>query len=570
MASSDPPSIPRSELSGRLQRLMFLRVLFVSLLLGASVFVEVKETRTAFGNIQTYHYLLIAAIYCITVIYVILLKRLNNLVRFAYLQLLVDTVLVTAIIYATGGIESIFSFLYILTIINGSIILYRKGGMIAASSCSILYGLLIDLHYYRVIEPLGSRLAYPAEYQSSYIFYMILVNIAAFYLVAFLSSYPSEQARKSRVELKAKQEDIIKLEALNEWIIRSMTSGLITLDDQGKILLFNPAAEALFGIPSGACTGQRLLEVLPFLKGHTGLGESEWNPYAGKHQNFIDLPYLRPSGDEVFLRCSVSPLRLPDGGAGGRILFFQDMTQMKEIEEEMKRVEGLALIGELAAGIAHEIRNPMASISGSIQMLRENLEMDDVKTKLMDIMLREINRLNTLVSDFLLFARPKQSSVQNVDLNQLILDSLELFKNSAKWTEKIRVEIQFHGSMKIESDPEQIKQVLWNLFLNAVEAMRGGGVLSVRTEFVNAAEPHGGARKLAQITFRDTGEGFSSKALQFLFTPFFTTKEGGSGLGLAIVKRIVEGLKGRVSGKNHPDGGAEITVFLDPSLSQSA
>jgi two-component system, NtrC family, sensor histidine kinase PilS len=570
MAPGDPVRIPRSELFGRLQRLMFLRVLFVSLLLGASVFVQVKQTRIAFGDIQTYHYLLIAAIYCITVLYVILLKRLENLLHFAYLQLLVDTVLVTAIIYATGGIESIFSFLYILTIINGSIILYRKGGMIAASSCSILYGLLIDLHYYRVIEPLGSRLASPADYQSSYIFYLILVNIAAFYLVAFLSSYPSEQARKSRVELKAKQEDIIKLEALNEWIIRSMTSGLITLDDQGKILLFNPAAEALFGIPSGACTGQRLLEVLPFLKGHVRLGDTELDSYTSKHQSFLDLPYLRPTGEKVFLRCSVSPLRLPDGVQGGRILFFQDMTQMREIEEEMKRVEGLALIGELAAGIAHEIRNPMASISGSIQMLKENLEMDDVKTKLMDIMLREINRLNTLVSDFLLFARPKQSAVQSVDLNQLILDSLELFKNSAKWTEKIRVETQFHGSMNIESDPEQIKQVLWNLFLNAVEAMKGGGLLSVRTEFVISAEIHGGGRKMAQITFRDTGQGFTNKALQFLFTPFFTTKEGGSGLGLAIVKRIVEGLKGRVSGKNHPDGGAEITVLLDPFLDQSA
>jgi len=549
---------------------MFLRVLFVTLLLGASVFVQVKETRTAFGDIQTYHYLLIAAIYCITVIYVLLLKRLNNLIRFAYLQLLVDTVLVTAIIYATGGIESIFSFLYILTIINGSIILYRKGGMIAASSSSILYGLLIDLHYYRVIEPLGSRLTYPTDYQTSYIFYLTLVNIAAFYLVAFLSSYPSEQARKSRVELIAKQDDIIKLEALNEWIIQSMTSGLITLDDEGRILLFNPAAERLFGIPSGACIGQRLLEVLPFLNGHVRLGDEEMNPHGGKHPSFMDLPYLRPSGEKMFLRCSASPLSSPDGSRGGRILFFQDMTEMRQIEEEMKRVEGLALIGELAAGIAHEIRNPMASISGSIQMLKESLEMDDVKTKLMDIMLREINRLNTLVSDFLLFARPKPSVVQRVDLNQLILDSLELFKNSAKWTEKIRVETQFHGPMNIESDPEQIKQVLWNLFLNAVEAMKGGGVLSVRTEFVNSPESHGGMRKMAQITFRDTGEGFSSKALQFLFTPFFTSKEGGSGLGLAIVKRIVEGLKGRVSGKNHPDGGAEITVWLDPFLSQSA
>lgn len=549
---------------------MFLRVLFVTLLLGASVFIQFRETRTAFGDIQTIHYLLIAAIYCITVIYVYLLKRLDNLIRLAYLQLLVDTALVTAIIYVTGGIESIFSFLYILTIINASIILYRKGGMIAASSSSILYGLLIDLHYFGVIEPLGSRLSSPADYQSSYIFYMILVNIAAFYLVAFLSSYPSEQARESRFELIAKQDDIIKLEALNDWIIKSMTSGLITLDQEARILLFNPAAERLFGIPSRACIGQRLLEVLPFLNGPIRLGDRESKPQSGKHRRFTDLPYLRPSGEKVFLRCSVSPLSSPDGSRGGRILFFQDITEMRQIEEEMKRVEGLALIGELAAGIAHEIRNPMASISGSIQMLKESLEMDDVKTKLMDIMLREINRLNTLVSDFLLFARPKPSVVQSVDLNQLILDSLELFKNSAKWTEKIQVETQFHGPMKIESDPEQIKQILWNLFLNAVEAMKGGGMLSVRTDFVSSPESPVGVKKMAQITFRDTGEGFSPKALQFLFTPFFTTKEGGSGLGLAIVKRIVEGLKGRVSGKNHPDGGAEITVWLDPSLGQSA
>jgi len=549
---------------------MFLRVLFVTLLLGASVFLQVRETKTAFGDIQTIHYLLIAAIYCITVIYVYLLKRLDNLIRLAYLQLLVDTALVTAIIYATGGIESIFSFLYILTIINASIILYRKGGMIAASSSSILYGLLIDLHYFRVIEPLGSRLSYPADYQSSYIFYMILVNIAAFYLVAFLSSYPSEQARESRFKLIAKQDDIIKLEALNDWIIQSMTSGLITLDHETRILLFNPAAERLFGIPSRACIGQTLMEVLPFLNGHIRLGDGERNPQTGKHPSFTDLLYRRPSGEKVFLRCSVSPLSSPDGSRGGRILFFQDITEMRQIEEEMKRVEGLALIGELAAGIAHEIRNPMASISGSIQMLKESLEMDDVKTKLMDIMLREINRLNTLVSDFLLFARPKPSVVQSVDLNQLILDSLELFKNSAKWTEKIRVETQFHGPMTIESDPEQIKQILWNLFLNAVEAMKGGGMLSVRTDFVPSPESPFGVKKVAQITFRDTGEGFSQKALQFLFTPFFTTKEGGSGLGLAIVKRIAEGLKGRVSGKNHPDGGAEITVWLDPSLGQSA
>jgi two-component system sensor histidine kinase PilS (NtrC family) len=561
---------PQTELSGRLQKLMFLRVVFVSLLLGASVFIQVKGTKTDFGSIQTYHYLLIALIYFTTFVYAILLKRLKNLTALAYAQLILDTMVVTAIVYTTGGIDSIFSFLYILTIINGSIILYRKGGMTTASSCSILYGLLLDLHYYGLIKPLGGRIDYAADYQSSYIFYLIVVNIAAFYLVAFLSSYPSELARKSRVELKAKQADIVKLEVLNEWIIRSITSGLITLDDQGSIILFNPAAEEIFGVPAGEAIGKDWKTLMPWLTSHMEKGAG--NPWQrrGRAQNFIDVPFVRQDGRKLFLRCSVSPLSHPDGGQGGQILFFQDLTELKRIEEEMKRVEGLALIGQLAAAIAHEIRNPMASISGSIQMLKESLDMDDVRNKLMDIVLREINRLNNLVSDFLIFARPKPASIQAFDLNQLVMDSIELFKNSNKWTDGIQLETDFQESLRIESDPEQLRQILWNLFLNATDSMTGGGTLYISTDRIHSQDVHESSKEMARIIIRDTGEGFSKKALQHLFTPFFTTKEGGSGLGLATVKRIVEGLKGRVTGQNHPEGGAEVTVFLHPYLSRPA
>jgi len=562
--------IPQAELSGRLQKLMFLRVLFVSLLLSASVFIQIKETKTYFGDIQTSHYLLIATIYSLSFIYVLLLKILKNLTKLAYLQLLVDTLFVTAIIYTTGGIESIFSFLYILTIINSSIILYRKGGMIIASSSSILYGLMLDLHYYNVIHPFGSRLSYSLEYQSFYIFYMIVVNIAAFYLVAFLSSYPSEQARKSRVELRAKEDDIIKLEALNEWIIRSMTSGLITLDGLNRIILFNPAAEEIFGIKAAQAIGERVTDILPFLSNYLDDGLKRADQDAKILPRFIDLPYMRHDNKRIFIRFSVSPLMLPEGDQKGQIIIFQDMTEMKQIEEDMKRVEGLALIGELAAGIAHEIRNPMASISGSIQVLKEDLEKDDVNDRLMDIILREINRLNNLVNDFLLFARPKEPNIQEFDINQLINDSLELFKKSGKWNDKLRLETDFQDTIKLKSDPEQIKQVLWNLFLNATEAMSHEGSLRISTEMVNGEQSNRGEQRMVKITVQDTGSGFSKKALSHLFTPFFTTKEGGSGLGLAIVKRIVEGLKGKVYGKNHPDGGAEVTILLNPSPSKSS
>ncbi len=481
-----------------------------------------------------------------------------------------DTFLITAIIYATGGIESIFSFLYILTIINASIMLYRKGGMIIASSSSILYGLLLDLHYFDVIEPFGSRLAlYPAEDKRFYIFYMIVVNVAAFYLVAFLSSFLSEQARKSRVELKAKQDDLIKLEALNERIIRSIMSGLITLDDQNRIILFNPAAEDIFAINSSQAIGRKMTEIVPLLDEYLGDGKGPQGRLSKKPHQFIDLPYLREDGERIFLRFSISPLRLTDGDQKGQILFFQDMTEVKLIEEEMKKVEGLALIGELAAGIAHEIRNPMASISGSIQMLKESLDKDDVNSRLMDIMLREVNRLNHLVNDFLLFARPKPLNLQEFDLSQLTVESLELFKNSGNWTGQLRVEMDFKQDIKLESDPEQIKQVLWNLFLNASEAMPNGGVVRVIADMVESDDSSEPGQKMVKITVRDSGQGFSKNAVTHLFTPFFTTKEGGSGLGLATVKRIVEGLKGKVHGENHPDGGAQITILLHPSPSLS-
>lgn len=557
------PKPLRPELSARLQTLMFLRVLFVSFLLGASIFIQVKETQTYFAYIQTAHFFLLAIIYFLTFIYVILLKYAKNLLWFAYIQLLVDTLFVTAIIYTTGGIDSVFSFLYILTIINGSIILYRKGGMLIASSCSILYGLLLDLHYYNIIKPLGIRWPYATEYETVHLFYLIFVNIAGFYLVAYLSGYLSEQTRKSRVELKEKQIDIDKLEILNESIIESITSGLIALDGQNKMIFFNPAAEEIFGIEAVSASGHRIDHIFPFLSDYLTGGKSMSAEMTEKAPPFVDLPYLKPNGDKIHLRLSISPLRFPVGNEKGSILIFQDVTEIKKIEAEMKKVEGLAIIGELAAGVAHEIRNPMASISGSIQMLAEGLEKDNVNRQLMDIVSREIDRLNNLVNDFLLFARPKKANWQEFDLNQLILESLELFQNSQHWTEKTKLVTDFRYDIRLKSDPEQIKQVLWNLFINARDAMPDGGLLYVTTD-LNLNETHED-HKMVKIVVRDTGKGFDDKALSHLFIPFFTTKQGGSGLGLATVKRIVEGLQGKVTGSNHPERGARITILLPES-----
>ena len=260
-----------------------------------------------------------------------------------------------------------------------------------------------------------------------------------------------------------------------------MTSGLIAVDEQNEIILFNPAAKEMFGTESDRAIGRNLFEPFSFLNDYLEM-KGEILELKNKHlASFIDIPYNK-NNEKKILRLSMTPLNLPGGGQKGQILIFQDMTEMKRIEEEMKRVEGLALVGELAAGIAHEVRNPMASISGSIQMLKEGLDRDAVDGRLMDIILREINRLNLLVNDFLLFARPRPVEPQTFDLDQLIMDSLELFQNSKKWISKMNVEINFSGNIRVESDPEQIKQVLWNIFVNATEAMPDGGALFIFSE----------------------------------------------------------------------------------------
>ncbi len=558
------PNIERSELSKRIQTLMFMRILFVSLLLGASIVIQIRETRTYFGYIQSFHFFLLAAVFLLTFVYVIILRVAERLLWFAYLQLLLDTVFITAIIYSTGGMDSIFSFLYILTIINASIILYKKGAIFIASASSILFGLLLDLQFYGVVHPLGSYSAMVSEYQRVRLFYLIVVNMTAFYLVAFLSSYLSEQTRKSRAELKAKQIDFDQLEVLKDAIINSIDSGLIALDDQDRIILFNPAAEALFGIELSRSLGMPIDRILPVISDYLERKETSPGLLLKGKTPFVDIPFERLDQEPLHLRLSLSPLRLGSNPDRGHILVFQDMTTTKQIEQEMKKVEGLALIGELAAGIAHEIRNPMASISGSIQLIRGRLDDDGINSRLMEIVLREIKRLNRLVNDFLLFARPKKVKLRSFDLSELIMESLELFQNSQHWDERIHVSTGISNDTLLVSDPELVKQVLWNLFINALEAMPDGGSMQILARKEDGGEIF--QQMAVRIQVRDTGKGFDHSVMPHLFTPFWTTKEQGSGLGLAIVKRVVDTLKGRVFGENHPEGGAQVTILL-PSLS---
>jgi two-component system sensor histidine kinase PilS (NtrC family) len=551
--------LDQKETLSRLQLLMFLRVGFVSLLLGVAIVIQVRETKTYFGEILNAHYFLIALIYFLTFIYIVALKYINNLFKFAYLQLLIDTIFITAIIYTTGGIESIFSFLYLLNIISGGIILYRYGGMIIASLSSILYGAFLDLSYYGLIAPLGHRFLYTQEYQSSEIFYMILVNATAFYLVAFLSGFLSEQIQKSRAEVKAKQKDLADLEMLKENIIQNISSGLIALDEHNRIIVFNRGAEEIFNVDSRDAIkkdiGDIIPRIMPYLKVHS------------PHQ-FSQLSYKGKEDQQIDLLLNISYLKEYDGSNKGKILVFQDTTRIREMEQEVKRMEDMAMLGELAAGIAHEIRNPLASISGSIQVLNDSLSKEEahINRRLMEIVLREVSRLDHLVNDFLQFARPQRIEIEEFELNQLIMDTLYLFQNSQSWSEHLDIDTKITTPLTIKSDPHQLKQVFWNIFLNASEAMPKGGLISISAKKETDSTSSGESVESVRIKIEDNGPGLDQKISKDIFKPFSTTKKDGSGLGLAIVKRLIEGLGGNVSGKNAARKGTRISIRLPVSI----
>lgn len=552
---------PDEDIANKLKILILLRVMFGTLLLGASLIIQSKAFPAVPDLLEKPHYFIIGAIYGITIVYLILFRTYSRLKIQAYAQVLGDTVLITAIIYSTGGIESIFSFLYILNTFTGAIILFRRGGILTASFASILYGVVIDLHFYGLIRPLGLQEIAPSGYRPFYALYLIIVHLAAFYLVAILTSYLSEQLRRSATALKAKELDFSRLESLHECIIKSMSSGLIVLDAHARVILSNPAARQILSpeAEDAFFEEQCPLLVRECLKKDLALYnfEDQAAP-SGK-----EIIYSRRDGIKLHLRVTTSALMslAGQGDAMGCILIFQDITEIKRIEEAMQRVEKLATIGGLAAGIAHEIKNPLASISGSIQVLKARIAPDKTDARLMDIVVREINRLNSLVNDFLLFARPKKVSPQRVVLVKLMSDFFELFKNAGNWKADVKIITDIQPSIEIHSDPAIVGQILWNLFLNASEAMADGGTL-----FVSSTAEH---KDCVRITIRDTGAGFKEEALKNMFVPFFTTKERGSGLGLAIVRRLAEELKGQVNGRNHPDGGAEITLILpsaeDPS-----
>ena len=464
-----------------------------------------------------------------------------NQTLFLYFQIVWDPFFIAALILFTGGSESIFSFLYLFGIVTASIFLHRRGALLIASLSAILYGGFADLEFYQILNLSGVIRANPArEY-----FFTVGANIAAYFAVAILSSSLSEQLRTTQAELEKKQGDLTSLLAFHKKIVESIGSGVLTMDASGRILSLNHSGEETLGRKTSEIFNKNLGNVFPALA-----REIEARDQEKATRPEVSLP--KPDGSMIYLGFSLSALKGEAGENLGKILIFQDITRIKEMEKEIRRSEKLAAIGTLAAGIAHEIRNPLGAISGPLQLLLERQEFPDEERRLMRIIVRETERLNRLVTDFLRFARPEKPLFSLLDPIQILDECVDFTVRGRDFPPGIKIEKHYETSRPISADPNQLRQLFLNLLINAGEAMPSGGTLKVWTR-------NGAARGRMEIGLSDTGMGMNEETQARLFEPFFTTKEKGVGLGLAIVHRIVELHRGRVQVESQPGSG---TVFI--------
>ena len=504
-------------LSKKLKALITIRVIFVTLLLGSFFILQVGYRNFPHPRATLN---LIIALYTLTIVYSILLNRVKMHALFAYVQLFIDASAINILIYLTGGIESWFSFIMPLTVMSASAVLNRRAGYIIATFNSILYGIIIDLQYYKLLP-----IEYDMTLTEKAFLYNIFAHISAFYLVAFLSGYLSSRLEKTTHALEQTDSDLRELSLFNEELIENIPSGIFTTDTEGRILIFNRAAENITGVGRKIALSRSIDEIFPFIARGADIERLEG---VISHQK---------AGDRI-ISLTISELRDIAEKNKGFIGIFQDITQFKEMETEIKQKEKWAAIGELSANIAHEIRNPIASLKGSVEMLRENIVTEEHKKRLMEIALKEMDRLNNIISDFLTYSSPRPAEFNTFDLNLMLDDTLELLAHTAPAQNEITIRKILKAPPDIYADNQKLRQVFWNLGMNAIQAMPEGGELSVSTRESD---------NFIEIIFRDTGAGISQENIGKVFYPFFTTKDEGTGLGLAIAYRIIEEHNGKIN-----------------------
>lgn len=513
------------------RRKWLLRLIYVRLAV-FTIFVAAEAIRKGESSVDML--VLLAAVYALSACWFALLKLNESYVWQSYAQIAVDLLLITWMINRTGGVDSYLSSLYFLEIVMSSILLERRGAFVAGTASSVLHFAHMDLGYFGYIP--STTAAWPDLPSLQYI---ISLSIFGFCSVAFLSNFLAESWRRTGVELQRSTGQVAFLQAFSDRIMDSLGTGLATTDIEGRIYLFNRAAEEITGYRSDQALRLTIWEVFPGMLPKVDLARFE-------------ISTVRQDGISVNLRFSVSPVMIDEKNTAGYVWCFDDVTELRLLERQMRQKEQMAAIGAMSAGIAHEIRNPLASIAGSFNLLQSDLKLDPDQRQLVEIITRETERLNRTITEFLGYARPQSPNRKNVDLAELISETVQLMRNSPELKQEHRIETWLR-SVRADVDESMMRQVFYNLASNAFKAMPDGGTLTISLE---------GRNGNALIRFEDTGVGLAEDELKRLFVPFSSSFRNGTGLGLPIVYQIITAHNGTISVQSQKGMGTTFVIDL--------
>jgi two-component system, NtrC family, sensor histidine kinase PilS len=493
--------------------------------------------------------LLVTIVACLTIVYAILFRVSKNIRMQATLQLAVDVALVTWLVWKSDVIQSPYIALYIVIIAISSLFLGQREAVVTSVGCALAFSAcsLALTGVFGQTDP--SRLVGGSLSQT--VQWVGLFDIA-FLVVGLLSGRLAERQTRSDVRLQAARKSLATLRALHERIVASIRSGVVTTDLEGRIYTFNAAAHEITGYTEEGIRGQDASILFGEMKDHVdnALGAAE----KGATSPRFETSCLTSEGMRLRLGYSISPLNSEAGETTGMVITFQDLTQVRSLEETSRRQDRLAAIGRMAASIAHEIRNPLAAMRGSIQMLRSEVDSNSSQAELMEIILRESDRLNQIITDFLSYARPRSLVQARVDVGDLLHQTFALLRHSPEIAGNQIVEAEVPDErIFANADEGQLKQVFWNLARNALQAMPQGGTLRA-TLATNS-------NNRLRIAFSDTGRGMSPDQVEHLFEPFSSTT-GGTGLGLSIVYQIIRDHGGTINVRSLEGQGTTITVEL--------
>ncbi len=545
--------------------LLLLRVFLLTLFLGISSILQFTLPGLNLPQAWIIVFFFIF-IYLFSIGSAIMAGRISHFVTFAYGQILADSALATLIVYHSGGSYSIFTFIYFFPIITAGLMLFRRGGMVIAGVNIISYGLLLSSEYIVLASQLPAAIRANTITAPTILLQNFLIYGLSFVLVGMLSAFLAERLDETEVALSQTSRHLDYLSQLYKQIFDDITSGIITVDARSTITSFNRAAERITGHAAFEVLDRNLVQIFPVLCTTT---------QADDHPT---LELTRKDGTTIPVAYSWSRLNMPDGCEDCRVYTLQDLSRIRQMENQIRQSEKMAAIGKIAAGIAHEFRNPLAAISGAAQLLDQEITAppplnregqpapasnagfanSSANHSLLNIIIRECSRLEANITDFLHFSRPAIPEQTWVPLQGLVNECWTILQQSSKFKEHCRLQTTIPDNVDCWADPHQLKQVFLNLIHNACLAMEVGGTIEVSAH--EATSDDGISTMVIRV--QDNGCGIPAAMLPDIFAPFFTTRENGTGLGLAIVQQIMEGHQGRVQVESVVNQGTLFTITL--------